>query len=440
MKNKIIAILLLLISTNLVAEKFTLVAENNTYKNVKLQLYTYKNLLTQEEIFVSDISFDDNGKINKICNIGNQPQIFFIPLYSFKLLFYAEPNKTIDIKMPSLEKVQNYFKQAKSYDDREVVLYLNTKQSLNNEINIYNASFSKLLHIHFKELHNSKSTKEILAELSKIRPNKKSDTQYLKEYIKYKKAYIDYVAGFQKDILPKYFENKPINLSTTSYVSLLKKMAKDKVYDFVNTRDYATYRDAKDYSSLRKLSVKLAGADIPFSELFLISMIYEGTQNDFLEKHRSIRHLKTIINNTSNKTNKQIAISVLQTIKGFFYNKKAPSFSVVGDNDEKYTEKELIGDSSTILLFVDNERDNSKTINELNEIHRKNPKAFDMLLFQCGFESNEIDGSPFKQFFVPFQSKMLRDYRIGKFPYIVLVNKDGKISHKPAQYFLSHLK
>lgn len=435
MKKVCLFVILFFISSSLFSEnvKSIITSYNKEYAGERLQLFRYNNLLTQEEILVTDFSFDKKGQLKIECDV-EETQLFFIPLYSFKLVFYIQKGESIDLKMPSLEKIKSFFHQHKLYDDREIALFA-TNECLNNRINSYNTVYGKLLKQHFKKLYNSQSAEWFLKELPKIPPL--HNVSFLQQYLVYKNAYIYYVSGLKSKILSQYYAGKAPQELNPAYISLLQKIAKEKVSDFISTIKYRTYKNIKSYADLALWIRGITGVkDAMFNEFFLITMLYEGTKIQYLEAKDTKRYLHILSSETKYQKNKKFAESVLKSISHNFENINSPVFEFE-EEGIKYTQEELKGNKPTILLFVDNEKNNAGVIEEISNLQRKTGNKFYVKLFSCGFLPEKIENITWKQFFIPYQHRFLRSFHLKTFPHLVLLDKEGNVTKETwEQYFL----
>lgn len=413
---------------------------NKDYANIPLRLYAYENLLTHRPLLLEAQTVDKLGNLTFSVNL-KQSQLLYIPLYSFKLIFYAEPNKKITLQLPKLEKLETAFARLKTYTQREIPLFVKEKESLNQQISEYDREYNHFIKANFKTIYNKKNPQKHLENCEVL---EKSNSVYYKEYVKYKKAYIGYLAGLRMELLPKYFAKQPILLQNTAYTSLLKKITKEVAIDFPHAPKYkACYKhfaQAKTYKELSKSIQKLnTTTNANFNEHFFLYVLHSGIAENILSKKVALAKIQLIANNTLCKENKALAQSIIKQCTEYFKGKKAPHFTAKDTNGQEKTEHIFVAKKPTLLAFFDASKNNSENILALQNLQKKHANRFQVVVFSATKKIEELPKN-WTQFVIPFYSYILQDYKLGRFPYYVLVEKNGKISKKTWQQYLISLE
>ncbi len=414
---------------------------DTSYKNVPLRIYAYKNLLTRSPQLITEEKVNENGKIT--FNIPlREAQLLYIPIYSFKLIFYAEPNKEISLQLPNFSKLNEAFTQLKNYSKREIPLFVKEKNSLNQTITNYDKAYNSFLKANFHSIYNKGNAEKYNTKIQEL--NELDNSPYFKTYGTYKKAYLGYVSGLRNELLPTFFAGKSLQLHNTSYVSLLRKLAKEVATEFPRApsyrRLYNSFLNAKSYTALDKIGKGLAKtSDKNFNEHFLIYVLYLGKERRLISPKIVLQKLELIAKQSPYKKNKQLAKSIIAQNKGSFKGKDAPKFSQKASSGKTYSEDIFKSEKPTIVACFDSAVSNEESIGTLKDLQKKHKNVFNVVVFSCEKEQSQIPEN-WTQFVVPYYSYILSDYRLGRFPYYVLVEKNGKISTQTWQQYLISLE
>ncbi len=415
--------------------------DDASYKNVPLRIYAYKNLLTRSPVLITEKKVNENGK--RTFNIPlSEAQLLYIPIYSFKLIFYAEPNKEITLQLPDFSKLSEAFVQLKSYSKREIPLFVKENNSLNQTITSYDKAYNSFLKANFNSIYNKGNAKKYDTQIQKLK--KLGSSAYFKTYTTYKEAYVSYVAGLRNELLPTFFAEKSLQLHNTAYVSLLRKLAKEIATEFPRApsyrRLYGSFLNTKSYSELDKIGKGLAKtSDKKFNEHFLIYVLYLSKERRLISQKIMLQKLQLIAKQSPHKKNKQLAKSIIAQNKGNFKGQNAPKFSQKASNEKTYSEDIFKSEKPTIVAFFDGVVSNDESISTLEGLQKKHKNMFNVVVFSCEKGQPNIPEN-WTQFVIPYYSYILKDYRLGRFPYYVLVEKDGKIGVQTWQQYLINLE
>lgn len=414
--------------------------EDKGYANIPLRIYAYENLLSHSPRLLANDKVDAKGELCFSLPI-KEAQLLYIPLYSFRLIFYAEPNKELLLKLPSLGKLQKAFSQLKSYSGREIPLFTENKMALNQAISKYDNAYNDFLKKHFQAIYLKKNAKNYSIPLQKLR--KLHSCSYFKAYSNYKETYLNYVAGEDKQQLLECFAHKPLLLHNTAYVSLLRKLAKPLATDLAQApkyrRLYNKLEAARNYSSLQAIYKGLAATDDDaFNEHFFIHIMHSGVKQKTISPKVVTQKLAFITQKSPHSTNRQLAQSIIKKLTKQFAGSAAPAFSLQATNGKTYTESLLKKGKPTIVACFDSAVNNTESLNTLQMLQEKNKKAFRVVVWSAEQQLKNIP-KDWLQFVVPYYSYALADYHLGRFPYYVLVDANGQIAKETWQQYLLRL-
>ncbi len=438
--RKLILILLFGVSTVQVWGQTKIVINDSTYANIELRVYAYENLLTHKKKQIAQKKLNNKGEITFNLPI-KESQLLYIPIYSFRLVFYAEPNKTIYLKMPKRTQLESAFLQLKSYNNREIPLFIAPESTLNQAITQYDKEYNLFLKKNFKKIYKRKNGTQYIAKIKELATHATSD--YFASYATYKEAYLEYVSGKRYELFNAYFSEKPLLLHNTAYVSLLRKLAKELAIDFAQKlkeiKDYQYFLRAKTYSNLTNIANRLGKTkDKAFNEHLFIYVLYSGLQQKLVAKHLVLEKLQIIAKHSPYNSNKSLAQSIVGQNKETFRGAAAPPFSFKATNG-KQSEAILKTGKPTIIAFFDSSVNNQESIANLHKLQQKHKDSFQVVVFSCEKTLKNIPKA-WKQFPIPYYSYIIKDYHLGRFPYYILVDKDGNIAKQTWQQYLISLE
>lgn len=396
------------------------------YADIPVRVYGYMDLLSYEEELLSKGKFDKDGVLKINLDI-HQPQLVFIPLYSFHLVFYIEPNKNHHLKLPKLQQLQNAFERMKTYTGREIPLHLENK-SLNNAIAMYDRAYNKLLRKYFDSIYQQKKTDILLQKTQQIDTD--FSNSYFDNYKKYKEAYVYFVAGLQEEISTKYFQKQQPKIYNTAYVSLLKKItqpiAENLAFSSLYRTAFTKYKKAKTYKEIQEVATEITKTkNKEYSEHLLLYVLYQGIKSNTLRKENAVNKIQRIANESQYVINKKLANSLYHSLTKS-KKRPAPTFN-------------LKGEKHSLLVFIDTATDNSSLLQTIQDWEEKYKNAFNLLLIKVGGKSENSVKNQWKTIELPYYSYLLKDYQLGRFPYLVLVDKDGYITEETWQQFINRL-
>lgn len=415
--------------------------QDKTYANLPLRLYAYEDLLTHSPKLLANKQVDNNGQLKITVNLRT-PQLLYIPIYSFHLMCYAEPNSELLLKLPPLPQLKDAFERLKTYSKKQIPLFVQNKNSLNQAITEYDSAYNTFVKKNFQNLYLKEDFETYLPQITALQ--KLHTSKYFKNYALYKQAYIAYIAGRRQELLPEYFAHKPLLLQHTAYVSLLRKLATNPAEDFAkdpkHKRLYNRFLAAKNYSQLQKIYKGLANTeDNDFNEHFFIYVMHLGIKKRTIPKKIGSEKLQIIAQTSSNKSNKQLAQNIINSQQSSFQGSKAAAFSLRATNGKHYTEEAIFKtDKPTLLAYFDSSVNNSTSIKALSDLQEKHNNTFKIVVFSSENASKNVPKS-WVQFVVPYNSYILTDYHLGRFPYYVLIDKSGSISKQTWQQYLISL-
>lgn len=415
--------------------------KDSSYANIPLRFYAYKTLATHTPKLLKTSKTSHSGKLSITLSL-KEAQLLYIPIYSFRLVFYAAPNENLTLKLPSRIKLEQAFSQLKSYSGREIPLFITTENSLNQAIAKYDNAYNIFLKKHFQDIYmkrNAANYKNRLKQLKNLH-----SSPYFQDYVKYKEAYLYYISGEKEQLLSKYFAYQPILLHNTAYTSLLRKLAEPLATDFTQAPKYKqTHKQintAQNYIALKAIFKQIAGTeDANCNEHFFIYLLQSAIEQKTISSKMAFRSLKLITQGSQYRNNCKLATAIVKKYKKGFAGSAAPSFSLQATDGNTYTDTLLKTSKPTLLAFFDSEAKNKESIATLEELQKRHNESFHVVVLSAETPLAKLPKT-WVQFTIPYHSYVLQDYHLGRFPYYVLVDKGGKISKRTWQQYLIDLE
>ena len=252
-----------------------------SYKSLTINVFIYKNFITDDTIVIQKFKVDTNGFFIFTLNIP-QTQVFFLDLDYYYAFLYAEPNTNYNIILP-VKKERSDEEKLNPFFAPAIIpaIVKEPENALNNKIVEFNNLYSKMLK---KTLWHKEYYDTAITQLTTF--GQLFDNQYFKDFKKFKIASFKYYIFPQtrKNIIKNYLADTSVLYKNVAYIGLLKSVI-ENFFDYSN-------------------------------DLIDISAIYKALKNKELTK------LKQVLQNSGLFAQNQelIEITILKGLYDLYYN------------------------------------------------------------------------------------------------------------------------
>jgi len=429
-----------------------------SYTGEKLVFYTYSNLISFEEIVLSECMVNDSGDFECMAEL-EEVRLIFTNLGIYNCLFYAVPGFIYQIRLPE-KREQTEAEKANPYFEK-VTIHLPVKpvgstvgktlppagEELNFLIRSFNDSFHPYYYKYVVNAYiNNVNQQEINEAVSNITsPYEEINHPYFSNYIKYRIGLLIHYGAqhSSSSIINDYFKDENVHPYNTAYMELFNEVFTN--YFELYTREHPhsglvsiinRETDLDKILELFRKDKKLTNDTL--IEMMLIKNLYECyyDQNyskssilillDSLKSRSNIDHHKDIINDIKNRITKLVVES------------KAPPFELY-DRDSNLVSLDDFTGRYVYLNFC-----NSfsyycimefELLRDLKSRHQDHLSIITILVddsfkaMQDLLKSNKYDWT-FVHFFN--QPEVLDNYDVQTYPIYYLIGPDGKLIASPA--------
>ena len=420
--NKINALVRLLAYDEMLSGEQTKIAETHTDKDGKFYLEAEIKEITPAQIAI------DLERVDFILNPNGKYDVeIFVPERQADVSFFDREHPTLKINHADDDNLYSQYIDIESLIND--FLYLNFNQ-------IYRGRKLYLL----DSLDN-----QIVRNVGEI----KSD--YVRNFIKYKKAAIVMAANSKKAV-SEYFDNQEVLYLQTAYMDAFKEL----FGGFFKTRDFNRQELQKEFNSgyenivsyLKKNDFLSRNPQL-FELIFMMELKRFYYENTF-DKNIILSYLEKTETSSKYLKNKDIARNFIKQITALSFDSDAPFFSLKDKNGQNVQLSDY-QDDMVLIQFVEGispviERE----LLLLNEYHKEWKDSVKILTiapkdsFYDFLQLFDNQGYDWTVLNLGDNVLLLEDYHVKMYPAYVILKKKCKIGMAPApspeQYLDFHVK
>ena len=413
----------------------------------ELRVYSYTDLITYNEQFITKTAIDKNGKFSLKANI-DEVAIFFLKIDFYKSTLYVEPGKTYKLIFDTIN-IGNYNESGNPFLNPE---YLNFRMenTSNVELNFLINKFDSI-YAHFisdnsmvlMRKRNKKIVEYFKLKLDSIFINAKNE--YFSTYRKYKISALEEAMLIQsrKSLFENYIYEQPIFLNNVGYMEFFNQYFTKfftNVTQKIKFNDLETViNEQKSYSALMDtLGTDSVLRNELLRELVLIKGLGELYYVPGFIKENIVSILGTIKEKSKFKENRNISFTTIKYLTGFPKGTLAEDFSLSDKKQQLFSLSKFKG--KFIYLFFWNSRC-SVCLAEmalLNDLKKKYEDKLEII-------GISVDMDPLNMYYFVEKQKynfpvvhfaynynLLDNYYVRNLPFFVLIDNDGNIVNCPA--------
>lgn len=447
MKQRIITIVILLITAALNAQNVTITGRSNRVNTI-IRLFAYEDLINDYGTLLDQGKTDAQGHF---VLEGQVKQV--LPARVYVGLEYVDfilsPNATYDIEIIVPEQQENV-----SYFEKElptIRVKHATDKGLYRQMVLAEEIINSYLIEHFNQIYRGRQLRyldSIQNTINRELPHLKSD--YVKNHIRYKLAAIRLATSTDggKKVINEFFDGQPVLYTQSAYTDLFKELFDS----YFNSASYDNHQlndaFAEGPMPLKKYldSDPLMAKNPRLSELITVYNLQKLCHGDRSTSRLAKEHLNYIQLQTKYAEHKDI-------VSNFFAktNRLAPGAIATGftlkdghGNDFRLFDHK---DGLVLLQFVDGMSPvGERQLSELQNLHRQWQDSVQIItiathdkmnFLKQQFEEKRIDWPLLD---LGDQILLLEAYNVRTFPEYILITRGSKIGEAPAPSPERHLE
>lgn len=379
--------------------------------NALVRLLTYDEMFTCEQTKVAETKSDNEGKFTLKTEIKEiTPAQIAINLERVDILL--KPNGKYDFEIIIPQKNEGSY-----FDKEQPSLTINSvdDDGFYSQFIATQSFIDDFLYDNFTQIYRGRKM-SLLDTLDNqlVKKNGKIETDYIKDYVKYRKASVLMTSNAKKTI-SEYYDNQDVKYSLAAYMDVFFEVFKTNVMpsDFLSRNQQ-------------------------LAELIQMQNLRKAYNSNSKDKESIFNELKAIENSSKYHKNKVVAKNLAKQLKELSYDSPAPAFSLK-DKTGKVVKLSDYQDDMLLLQFVGGYSSLMEhefmTLNDLQKqwndtikvITIATKESFDwylQLFDKQGFKWQLLDlGDSFL---------LLENYHIKTYPAYVILKRKNRIGMAPA--------
>jgi len=458
-KNSQLLVFVLLFCISTLTASTTVVKGNaSEFKGKELVLFTYSDYISNKKEQIGFTTIKQNGSYNFEFDATATKKVF-LKIEDKTTSFFIQPGEVYNINL-SFNKILN---KSRIYDKQ---LSLNfsfpVPTELNQQIGKFNRKFDDFIaenRVLFEKRNHSIDPKIKSFKLKMLKESESSNSDFVKEYIKYSIA----STQISLDVSYKISDSKNSkNIKANLYLEYLHE--KPVLY---HNPEYNTFYKAFFKGELKKLSLTVEGFDIskaindkasytalqkalrkyPFLmndeaiSYFMLKGLLEISNDKYFTKKNIITILNEIKTTSKHSEHKIIAANIIEKItkKKFGKGSAAPNFSLKDKDNEAISLASFKGKPVYINFWTNWSIPSQKEMKIMQMLHKKYKNKIHFVSICADNEFSKMTNflaknTAYKWTFLHIgnNSTILSDYQIATFPLYVLTDSDLQIVKYPA--------
>jgi hypothetical protein len=452
-----ICCLLFCFISNAQAEEIIIKGNNPDYKGLKIELMSFKNQITQNEIKLSSCIVDDKGNFEWKFN-SSETKYVFAHVGVFMTFLYAEPGTIYEVKLPPYTPKKQDEKLNPFFEENQIHLLIlsilktkNTneyipKNELNYLIRSFDEQFNPLITKYAIRTYTYQELKGLDSSLLVLK--KQFDTisnPYFHNYYFYRIGLFKFTTARLRSriVSDEWFSNKPVLFNNPAYMELFNQVY-DKYFEyFGRTRlGKKIYNDINVVSSLSQLKSTLGQDNVLKNDTLKELVILKGIHDGFYEMDFSRNGLLKILDSltliTKSNIHKEIGKDIYIKVTRLLVGYNPPAFQLY-DKDSILKSLDNFKGSYIYLNFCTTK--NYACLKELELLKRINEK-YGKYITVVSISVDEslkdmasyVKKKGYKWVFLHYgnQPDIIKDYDIRIFPTYYLIDRKGKLLWSPA--------
>lgn len=447
---KILFLLLLFYSTNLICAETTINGDASNFKGEIIKLKIYSNPISKNLVEISRDTINDDGSFTLKSDI-NSITYANIVINNIYFTLYLEPKTSYKIKIPTKAEILDGDPEIRLKAFLPIEMFANiTNQdtnSLNYSLGAFNEIYNNFMIANEKNLINQRNKKLVNSfkeSLNKRFSNIKNE--YLTRYIEYRIASLEMMEQLhnREDFKNIYFNNRPILYNNDEYLAFfdnffnkhLLKLSKTKLRD---TIIYAINNE-KSYTSLIKImaldSTLLLNDTL--REYVMINGLYDLYKYKEFKKEGIKTILAYIAKNGNVETHKNIAGSILNELTKLESGSIAPDFKAICTDGNIKSLTDFKGKMVYINFFTSWNMYSIEEIKATDSIQKKFGDKVEVFNISTDDNIDDLKNAienykiKSKVYNYSIYKDLIDLYEIKSIPFSILIDESGKIISYPA--------
>lgn len=423
------------------ARAIEIAGRNKDYSGRILHFYKYADPVSEEEVHVFSIEFDNDGHFTVQIDI-NHPTFVFSEFGAYKGNLILIPDQNIELLFPSYREKSFAERKNPYFTPLEFWFATSSGKHLVDIIAKFDNRFNQLTDQHFNQLYFGKSrqTFDSIKALLDIEFKSFDNILFVQhQQLQLKALEADVLKLNSAELTPILEAVQSTYWNFPVYIHLLNKAFTGKLGNeaqSVRGKEIQNVIVKSDLAFMKKFIKDKYGASGNFSDLVLIKLLHDGYYSGIFSQEHILNFLKIphLQNNSSGEI-RQIAKEVFKKLTYLRTGTKAPVIclkDINGNNacttdDNKQFKYIVFADTEMVVV-----REQLKYLTKIDELFKKHLSIYVVLL--------KTDLIEMKKFLVEHNipgvhlvdgaGNMISEYKVRTFPACFLLNAKHEVAYQ----------
>jgi hypothetical protein len=428
----------------------TISGSDPRYAGEELEFFYYRERIYDTYETLASIIPDSSGLFSVSFSLDKTQCVYCqTPLYSAYI--FAEPGNSYRISLPPLpekedENLKNPFFIPPLWHMVPDVDPATSSRELNAEIYEFNKQYDPFLDKQILLYYNSGKSTEKLDSFRVANSNFLSGetNETLKTYCTYKMACLGFtVSQFNhNELYEQFLKDKPVHENVSSWWEFFN-LYYDRYFSSLSAKnEYSqiyTLIGSGNYSGLNQV---LKNDPALQNDRIREWVILKELRNAYYENGLPLKTVISLCDSLSERSSDNLSISISGTLKkeaSSLLPGNIPPYAEVSDFDGNRLEISSLQGKYSYIGFCS--LDNLECLQEfeyLKYFFYKHGKYLEIIIILPESEKNRIpsfsdeNSIPWKFWYSPDKSKILKDYKVRSYPVFYLLDREGKLIMSPA--------
>lgn len=433
-----VCLILIFLTTASTAAITTLAGKNADYKNNKIDLNYYHDLITKEPVKLGTFNFQPDGSFSLDVNI-QETKYCFADFDGYQGIIYLEPGKKYEIIFPPKRTLTESQKRNPFIKSEQVwfAVINNNEDELNHIIQKFEKRFAILENKYFDQIfvHQNKSYVDSVKMKFSDEFAETKNIQFEK-HKKYRIAALDFALNKGKNAIfqEQYFEaNKP-EYFLEAYSSIFNQVFSNYFNILLSSEHSTVIKNLISSGNVTRMEVffmEKLNCNKVLGHLLILKALNDAYYNKAFSKNNILKLLHSVKTSAWTDYEKRISELIINKLTYLSSGTDAPQLSLMSIDGKRINPNDFVG-KYVYLHFTDH-------YNTICQQHIEHLKSIESLykdkvvIINILHKSNGFTNSKnWPGIFTAGNSEVEKLYRVKTFPTSFLINKSGKLLLSPA--------
>jgi peroxiredoxin len=338
-RNTLILVFTLLLSSQLIAEETIVQGKIKGFDSKTIKIGVFSDYITNEKKWL-DEQVIENGSFKLSIDLNTINQVV-LKIEDKETSLFAEVGQVYNVTL-SFDEEAN---RGQAFDKFLNLSFPFPKVTeLNQQIKTFNKAYQDFFELNYAKMMYKGASKETQAFLAQWRTKgEKGNNDFLKNYIKYALANLEDISGGNNISLENTFiKGLPILYRHKEYMNFFTQFYQEDFDQLTLTGKSKKMRQALMFDesldrTLEELNILKGFESAELSEFYLLYGLFEVYHKKVINQESSKKILQQITENGQTPENKEIASNILKALERYGKSMEAKEFTLLDDKGKEHS-------------------------------------------------------------------------------------------------------